>query len=86
MFEAVSPDMRYAWRSLRGLLFGVSPSDPRVFALTGIVLGTVSAVAGYLPVLPPVAVTRGNILVHDAGFPDDDAAGARVVASRPTIY
>ncbi len=34
---------------LRGLLFGISPSDPRVFALTAIVLGTVSIVAGYLP-------------------------------------
>jgi putative ABC transport system permease protein len=34
---------------LRGLLFGISPSDPRVFALTAIVLGTVSVVAGYLP-------------------------------------
>lgn len=34
---------------LRGLLFGISPSDPRVFALTAIVLGSVSVVAGYLP-------------------------------------
>jgi putative ABC transport system permease protein len=34
---------------LRGLLFGISPSDPRVFALTAIVLATVSFVAGYLP-------------------------------------
>jgi ABC-type antimicrobial peptide transport system permease subunit len=34
---------------LQGLLFGISPSDPRVFALTAIVLGTVSIVAGYLP-------------------------------------
>ncbi len=34
---------------LRGLLFGLSPSDPRVFALTAFVLGSVSAVAGYLP-------------------------------------
>jgi predicted permease len=36
---------------LRGLLFGISPGDPRVFALTAIVLGTVSVVAGYLPAL-----------------------------------
>jgi ABC-type antimicrobial peptide transport system permease subunit len=36
---------------LRGLLFGISPSDPRVFALTAIVLGTMSLVAGYLPAL-----------------------------------
>jgi putative ABC transport system permease protein len=34
---------------LRGLLFGISPSDPRVFAVTAIVLMTVSCVAGYLP-------------------------------------
>jgi len=34
---------------LRGMLFGISPSDPRVFALTAIVLGTVSLVAAYLP-------------------------------------
>jgi ABC-type antimicrobial peptide transport system permease subunit len=31
------------------MLFGISPSDPRVFALTAIVLGTMSLVAGYLP-------------------------------------
>jgi putative ABC transport system permease protein len=37
---------------LRGLLFGISPSDPRVFALTAIVLGTVSVIAGYLPGAP----------------------------------
>jgi ABC-type antimicrobial peptide transport system permease subunit len=34
---------------LRGLLFGLSPSDPRVFALTAFVLGGVSVIAGYLP-------------------------------------
>jgi len=33
----------------RGLLFGISPSDPRVFALTAIVLGTVSTSAACLP-------------------------------------
>jgi putative ABC transport system permease protein len=36
---------------LRGLLFGISPSDPRVFALSAIVLGAVSVIAGYLPSL-----------------------------------
>src|SRR6185295_1858917 len=34
---------------LRGLLFGISPSDPRVFVLTASVLGSVALVAGYLP-------------------------------------
>ena len=34
---------------LRGLLFGISPSDPRVFALTAFVLGCVSVVAAYVP-------------------------------------
>ena len=34
---------------LRGLLFGISPSDPRIFALTASVLGSVALVAGYLP-------------------------------------
>ena len=34
---------------LRGLLFGISPNDPRVFALTAIVLGTVSTSAACLP-------------------------------------
>jgi putative ABC transport system permease protein len=34
---------------LRGLLFGISPSDPRVFALTAFVLGSVSVAAAYLP-------------------------------------
>jgi ABC-type antimicrobial peptide transport system permease subunit len=34
---------------LRGLLFGISPSDPRVFALTAIVLGVVSVAAAYFP-------------------------------------
>ena len=34
---------------LRGVLFGISPSDPRVFVITAIVLGTVSGVASYLP-------------------------------------
>src|SRR5438552_7813531 len=33
----------------RGLLFGISPSDPRVFALTAIVIGTVSIFATCLP-------------------------------------
>jgi predicted lysophospholipase L1 biosynthesis ABC-type transport system permease subunit len=36
---------------LRRLLFGISPSDPRVLALTAIVLATVSVVAGYRPAL-----------------------------------
>ncbi|MGH9203129.1 MAG: FtsX-like permease family protein, partial [Vicinamibacterales bacterium] len=34
---------------LRGMLFGISPSEPRVFALAAFVLGSVSSVAGYLP-------------------------------------
>jgi putative ABC transport system permease protein len=34
---------------LRGRLFGISPSDPRVFAVAAIVLGTVSVAAAYLP-------------------------------------
>jgi putative ABC transport system permease protein len=34
---------------LRERLFGISPSDPRIFALTAIVLAGVSLVAGYLP-------------------------------------
>lgn len=34
---------------LRGLLFEVSPTDPRVFALTALVLGGVSLLAAYLP-------------------------------------
>jgi len=34
---------------LQGLLFGISPGDSRVFAVTAIVLGTVSVVADYLP-------------------------------------
>jgi len=32
----------------RGLLFGISPSDPRVFALTAIVIGSVSTSAACL--------------------------------------
>jgi predicted permease len=34
---------------LQGVLFGISPRDPRVFALSALVLGTVSVMAGYLP-------------------------------------
>ena len=33
----------------RGLLFDISPSDPRVFALTAIVIGTVSIFGACLP-------------------------------------
>jgi ABC-type antimicrobial peptide transport system permease subunit len=36
-------------RSLRGLLFGVTPTDPVTFLAMLIVLGMVAAVAGYLP-------------------------------------
>jgi ABC-type antimicrobial peptide transport system permease subunit len=34
---------------LRGRLFGIAPSDPRVFTLAAIVLGTVCGVAAYVP-------------------------------------
>lgn len=34
---------------LRGLLFGVSPTDPRVFAVTTLVLGSVAVIAAYIP-------------------------------------
>jgi putative ABC transport system permease protein len=34
---------------LRGVLFGTSPTDARVFAVAGIVLAIVSVVASYMP-------------------------------------
>jgi putative ABC transport system permease protein len=50
---------------LRGLLFGISPTDPRVFALTSSVLGSVALVAAYLPSLRasqvnPIAAMRSE--------------------------
>lgn len=34
---------------LRGLLFGISPTDVTILALTAAVLGSVAALAAYLP-------------------------------------
>jgi ABC-type antimicrobial peptide transport system permease subunit len=36
---------------LRGLLFGMSPGDPRVFAATAFVIGSVCGAASYVPAL-----------------------------------
>jgi ABC-type antimicrobial peptide transport system permease subunit len=36
-------------RAIRGLLFDIGPSDPWTFAGVALVLGAVSALAGYLP-------------------------------------
>src|SRR6185295_10800730 len=50
---------------LRALLFGISPADPRVFALTASMLGSMALVGGYLPSLRasqvnPVAAMRSE--------------------------
>jgi len=34
---------------VRSLLFGLTPNDPRVFALAAVVLGGVALMAGWLP-------------------------------------
>jgi ABC-type antimicrobial peptide transport system permease subunit len=57
-----------AWilaRSLTGLLFGVTATDPLTFAAMVSVLGLVSALAGYLPArrasrIDPMVALRGN--------------------------
>ena len=36
-------------RSLTGLLFGITPTDPATFAAMLLVLGIVAALAGYIP-------------------------------------
>lgn len=42
---------------LRGLLFGVSPADPRVFVVTTVVLGGVAVIAAYIPGLRATEVS-----------------------------
>ena len=53
------------------------------FSFEGAIVPAPGQPGCYLPILPPVVVTRGNILVHAA---DNDAVGGVGVASRPAIY
>jgi putative ABC transport system permease protein len=52
-------------RLLRGLLFGITPTDVRTFALVPLVLGGVALLAAWIPArraarVPPMTVMRGD--------------------------